>query len=182
MLSQYARPGTPLYRILQRRLASASTSGYMSPSAYGSTPERSAYSATSHPTGSPIRSGAFQGGPMNPARATTGTYGSPSMGSDRPIPPPNMPTSRYTGMGSTGGGGSNYGVMRGDFQGGGFPQGGNLHLSPTTNLSPGLRFGRAVTTQNGYDVTHPSIPGMINSATRLRGTSTNSSVGQRGPW
>lgn len=136
LLSRYARPGTPLHRIMQRRIAGAAASGYMQPGAYGSTAMASA----------PSQAG------------------------------------RYTGVGAVGGGGSNTGVQRGDFQMGGFPAGGSLHLSPTTRLSPGLRFGRAVSTVNGYPLTHPSLPGAIASATRLRGTGRADNVGQRGPY
>lgn len=139
MLGQLARPGTPLHRILSRRLAGAGTSGYMAP----------------------------------------GAYGTPSMGSA--ATPGGRASQRYTGIGSNGGGGSNL-VNRGDFQGGGFPAGGGLHLSPGLNLSPGLHFGRAVSTVNGYPLRHPSIPGAVAAATRLRGTHRADNVGQRGPW
>jgi hypothetical protein len=157
MLSSLARPGTPLHRIMTRRLRGAANSGYMAPGAYG-TPSMGSATAT----------------PSTTVYPNTYRYTGDRLGGNGRY--------RYTGVGSTGGGGSTYGVMRGDFQMGGYPTGGGPHFSPGTNLSPDLRFGRAVSTVNGYDLNHPSIPESITNGSRLRVTSRADSVGVRGPW
>lgn len=146
VLSRVARPGSPLYRIMQRRVSA---------------------SPASH---------ALAGDPRPPSAATS-VLRMARAGIPR----------TDTGVGSYRGGGSTMGVQRGDFQGGGYPTGGGPHFSPGLNLSPGLRFGTALSTTNGYPNTYPSIPGMIASATRLRGTGLRptdraDAVGMRGPW